>query len=271
MDITSNHRQIYRRALCYDVAFSFRDVPAECAALLALAERHLGRAPASVLELAAGPARHAREFARRGLAATALDSAPEMLEYAAGLAAQHGLALHTACADMTAFTLPQRFDLAVLPLDSASYLLDNPVALRHLACVARHLNPGGLYVLEMSHPRDAFGVGASHQPHWTTELDGLRVTMRWGEPGDAFDPVTQIDEVTVSMDWSDAQGSSGRLVERSRQRRFTANEVDALVRASGAFEIVEWLGALAPPHRFDNVKAARQMIPVLRAVAPCAP
>ena len=266
MDITANHRQVYRRARCYDVAFSFRDVPAECETLLALGERHLGRAPASVLELAAGPARHAREFVRRGLAATALDSAPEMLEYAAGLAAQHGLALHTACVDMTAFTLPQRFDLAVLLLDSSSYLLDNATVLRHLACVARHLNPGGLYVLEMSHPRDAFGVGASHQTHWTTEGDGLRVTMRWGEPGDAFDPVTQIDEVTVSMEWSDAHGS-GRVVERSRQRRFTANEIDALVRAGGEFEIVEWLGAMAPPHRFDNAKAARQMVPVLRAVA----
>ena len=266
MDLTANHRQVYQRARCYDVAFSYRDVPAECEALLALAARHLGRAPASVLELAAGPARHAREFARRGLAATALDSAPEMLEYASTLAAQEGVALHTACADMSAFTLPQRFDLAVLLLDSSSYLLDNATVLRHLACVARHLNPDGVYLLEMSHPRDAFGVGASHQTHWTTELDGLRVTMRWGEPDDAFDPVTQIDEVTVSMEWSDAQGSNGRLVERSRQRRFTANEIDALVRASGEFEIVEWLGALAPPHRFDSAKAARQMIPVLRAV-----
>ena len=262
----SSHQQIYQRARCYDVAFSFRDVAAECEALLSIATRHLGRAPTSVLELAAGPARHAREFARCGLAAVALDRVPEMLDYASALAAQDGLALQVACADMCAFTLPQRVDLAVLLMDSSSYLLDNDAALRHLACVARHLSPGGVYVLEMSHPRDTFGVGTTNNTHWTTEADGLRVTMRWGEPGDAFDPVTQIDEVTVRMDWTDAAGS-GHLVERSRQRRFTVNEVDALVRASCAFEIVEWLGALAPPHPFDNAKAARRMIPVLRALA----
>ena len=265
--MTPNHHQIYDRARCYDVAFGSRDVAAECDALVALATQHLGRAPSSVLELAAGPARHAREFARRGLAATALDASPAMLEHASTLATRDGVSLQVACADMIDFTLPKRFDLAVLLMDSASYLLDNDAVLRHLACVARHLVPGGVYVLEMSHPRDAFGVGASNNTHWTSEAEGLRVTMRWGQEGDAFDPVTQIDEVTVTMDWA-GDGDSGQVVERSRQRRFTANEVDALVKASGAFEIVAWGGWLAPPLAFDNAPEARRMIPVLRARGP---
>jgi len=259
-----SHDQIYERARCYDVAFGFRDVAAECDALLALATQHLGRAPSSVLELAAGPARHAREFARCGLAATALDAVPAMLEYALAHAAREGVSLQVACADMVDFTLPRRFDLIVLLMDSSSYLLDNDAVLRHLACVFRHLVPGGVYVLEMSHPRDAFGVGASNDTHWTSEADGLHVTMRWGQDGDVFDPVTQIDEVTVTMDWSLA-GDSGQVVERARQRRFTANEVEALIRASGDFEIVAWRGLLAPPLAFDNAPAARRMIPVLRA------
>jgi len=262
--MTTSHDQIYERARCYDTAFGFRDVAAECDALVALATQHLGRAPSSVLELAAGPARHAIEFARRGLAATALDAVPAMLEYASALAARDGVALQVACADMVDFTLPRRFDLVVLLMDSASYLLDNGAVLRHLACVARHLVPGGVYVLEMSHPRDAFGVGASNNTHWTSEADGLQVTVRWGQEGDTFDPTTGVDEVTVTMDWSSA-GNSGRVVEQARQRRFTANEVDALVRASGKFEIVAWGGLLAPPLAFDNAPAARRMIPVLRA------
>ena len=258
-----SHHRIYHQARCYDVAFGFRDVSAECDTLAALAARHSGRPAATVLELAAGPARHAREFARRGAVATALDMSSTMCDYALERAAHDGVHLQAVAADMCAFKLEQRFDLAVLLMDSSSYLLDNEAVLSHLGCVAGHLVDGGLYVLEMSHPREAFGVGISTNTQWTAEADGLRVEMRWGTEGDAFDPITQVDEVTVTMNWSGPNGS-GNLVERARQRRFTANEFDALVRASAHFDIVEWLGSLAPVTPFGNDAAAWRMVPVLR-------
>jgi SAM-dependent methyltransferase len=258
------HQQLYQQARCYDVAFSFRDVAAECDTLAALVGRHRGAAVASVLELAAGPGRHAREFARRGAAATALDAVPAMCDYALQRAAEDGVALQTLVADMVDFRLPQPVDLALLLMDSASYLLDNDATLRHLRCVAAALAEGGLYVLEMVHPRDVFGIGTpSTKSNWTRELDGLRVETSWGADDDAFDPVTQTELVTATLTWSGPDGS-GQLVERARQRRCTANEFDALVRASGCFEIVEWLGSLAPPVPFDNQKAAWRMVPVLR-------
>lgn len=259
----SSHQRIYDQAGCYDVAFGFRDIAAECDTLAGLVARHAGRPVAAMVELAAGPARHAREFARRGAAATALDVLPSMRDYALARASHDGVQLTAVCADMVDFQLTQRFDLAVLLMDSASYLLDNAAVLRHLDCVAAQLVHGGLYVLEMSHPRDAFGVGASTNMQWTSEADGLRVDMRWGAEGDSFDPITQIDEVTVTMDWS-GPGGSGQQVERARQRRFTANEFDALVRVSGDFDIVEWLGSLAQPTPFNNDRAAWRMVPVLR-------
>ena len=258
-----SHHRIYHQARCYDVAFGFRNVPAECDTLAALMSRHGGRPVAALLELAAGPAQHAREFARRGAAATALDMSSTMCEYALERAAHDGVPLQVSVADMCDFKLGQRFDLAVLLMDSSNYLLENQAVLNHLACVASHLVDGGLYVLEMSHPRDAFGVGASTNTHWTAEADGLRVELEWGAKGDAFDPITQVDEVTVTMNWSGPEGS-GQLVERARQRRFTANEVDALVRASGQFDIVEWLGSLNPATAFGNDRAAWRMVPVLR-------
>ncbi|HQR12576.1 MAG TPA: class I SAM-dependent methyltransferase [Casimicrobiaceae bacterium] len=238
---------------------------AECDALSALVARHgagqLG--PAAVLELAAGPARHAREFARRGAAAVALDSVSAMCDYALACAGSDGVPITAVCADMVDFRLGRRFDLAMLLMDSASYLLDNDAVLRHLDCVAAHLVDGGLYVLEMSHPRDSFAVGKSTSTQWTSEADGLRVEMSWGNDGDAFDPVTQIDEVTVTMSWSGADGD-GQVVERARQRRITANEFDALVRCTAQFDIVEWLGSLVPPLPFSDEPAAWRMVPVLR-------
>jgi SAM-dependent methyltransferase len=224
----------------------------------------------AVLELAAGPARHAREFARRGALATALDAVPAMNTYALAQAQADGVALHTVCADMTDFRLDQRFDLAVLLMDSASYLLDNDAVLRHLRCVAGHLADGGLYVLEMGHPRDAFGVGAgSTHTSWTAESRGLRVSTRWGHDDDPFDPIAQIDEVRVHLQWSGPDGD-GELTDTARQRRFTANEFDALVRASGCFETVARYGALDVAVPFDNAAAAWRMVPVLRRSRPAA-
>jgi Methyltransferase domain len=100
-----NHRHIYQQARAYDVAFGFRDIRAECNTLAALVSRHAGWPVASVLELAAGPARHAREFARRGVAAMALDSMPSMRDYALERAAHDGVGLTAVCADMCDFQL----------------------------------------------------------------------------------------------------------------------------------------------------------------------
>ena len=53
-------------------------------------------------------------------------------------------------------------------------------------------------------------------------------------------------------------------MERARQRRITANEVDALVRGDGQFEIIKWLGSLAKATAFSNDPSAPFMVPVLR-------
>jgi SAM-dependent methyltransferase len=261
-----SHTQTYQQARYYDIAFSFRDLPAECEALCTWAMRH-GLGPVgAILELAAGPARHAREFARRGVQAMALDSSEAMSAYARNAARAEGLDLEVVTADMTDFTLAQPVDLAVLPMDSVSYLLDNDAVLAHLAAVARHLRPGGLYVLEMCHPRDIFRVGAaSTQTTWTQRdvSQDTVVETTWGMPDDPFDPITQIDEVSVTMRWSGPDGA-GEVRERARQRRFTALEIDALVRASGCFDIVARHGAMDAAQPFDNSRAAWRMVLVLR-------
>jgi hypothetical protein len=60
---------IYDDPWAYELACGFRDVPAEVNVLLGWCARYRDSAPVrTVLELAAGPAEHAREFARRGIA-----------------------------------------------------------------------------------------------------------------------------------------------------------------------------------------------------------
>ncbi|MBW8483227.1 class I SAM-dependent methyltransferase [Actinomadura parmotrematis] len=256
---------IYDDPAAYDLACSFREVPPEVAVLLSWCARHRpdGAPPVrSVLELAAGPAEHAREFARRGVAATALDLHPAMCAYAAERAAADGVALEVVRDDMTAFSLARRFDLVVTMLDSTSHLMTLDAFTAHLDRAAAHLADGGLYIVEMAHPRDRIGDAPSVSTSWTVEGPGVRASVRWGEPDDRLDPVTQIaaDRVTMTI-----TGAGARVVEDVVPYRFwTATELAAAVRLSGALEVVAQYGdfgdvALTDPH-------AWRMITVLRPV-----
>ena len=77
---------IYDEPELYELACAYRDIPAEVTALLAWCATHVtggadqdtGGGALSVLELAAGPAEHARELARRELRAASLDLSPAM-------------------------------------------------------------------------------------------------------------------------------------------------------------------------------------------------
>ena len=227
---------IYHDPWAYELACSFRDVPAEASVLLRWCTEHRpeNAGPVrTVLELAAGPAEHAREFARRGLTATALDLNPVMCAYAAAEAERAEVALEVIHDDMTRFALGRRFDLVVTMLDSTSHLMTLDAFVAHLQRVAAHLSPGGLYIVEMSHPRDRLGDDPSISTGWTVERDGVQATVRWGEPTDRLDPVTQIvnDHVTVTID-------GGRVIRDVVPYRFwTATEVDAAIRLAGGLTV----------------------------------
>ncbi len=130
---------IYDEPQYYEAACAYRNVPAEVDALLRWSGKH-HEPPRSVLELAAGPAEHARNLARRGLQATALDLNPAMCARARDLAAAAGIPLTVVQADMRDFTLPGPVDLAVTMLNSLCHLLTLDDMLSHLAAVGRHLD-----------------------------------------------------------------------------------------------------------------------------------
>ncbi|MFG2246635.1 class I SAM-dependent methyltransferase [Spirillospora sp. NPDC048823] len=255
---------IYDDPWAYELACSFRDVSAEVDVLLAWYAEHRGpgrdTAPATVLELAAGPAEHAREFARRGPAATALDLNPRMCAYAAGEATRADVKVEVVQDDMTRFDLGRRFDLIATMLDSTSHLMTLDAFVAHLRRVAAHLSPGGLYIVEMSHPRDRLGDEPTVSTGWTVERGGVHASVRWGEPGDRLDPVTQIadDHVTMTITGDDEAIADGRprspgnggvtaggvrvLRDVVPYRFWTATELDAAIRLAGGLEVVAQYG-----------------------------
>jgi SAM-dependent methyltransferase len=257
------HHSVYRRAEAYDIAFDFRDIPRECNFMSKVFADCCSRPPTSFLELAAGPAMHAREYARRGLNVCALDLSPEMVEYGKQQAASRGIDFRYQCGDMREFDLEKTFDLAAILMDSTSYLLTNDDVLAHFDSVEKHLNQGGIYVLEMSHPRDHFGIAESTKTSWEMSRDNVKVETRWGKPDDKFDPISQITQTTVTMVITGEHGTE-TIKEVAPQRCITATEFDALVRASGCFKTHRLYGAMDSDTPFSNEKEAWRMTVVLQ-------
>ena len=253
--------EIYAATAAYELAFGYRDFAAEVSALTAWATAASGRPPRSVLELAAGPAWHAVEFAGRGLDAAALDISARMCGRARERAAEHGIALAVTEADMRDFSLGRRFDLAITMLDSTTYLLELDDMVAHLRAVSRHLSDHGSYIVEMSHPADYLLSARRTLTEWSVADAGRRVSVQWGSGRDSIDPVTLITEVSVSLDYA---GDGDRVsIEEVQQCRFwPPTEFAAAVRIAGGLEVAGRYGS------FDGAPAgspvAWRMITVLR-------
>lgn len=248
---------VYDRPLAYDIAFGFRDVVSEVDCLVAWFERATGRFPASVLELACGPAAHAIEFASRGAVVSALDLSGAMCDYARQKAALAGVTLDLHQGDMVDFGLERRYELIATLSNSIAHVHTLDDLLAHLTTVARHLAQDGLYVLQVQHPRTFLGraarPGAPFEP-WTIAGWGLEVETRWGSPGDPYDPAAQIFEATVEMKIRDGQ-SEQTFAEVVRMRDWTLTELIAALRLCGQLECVEVHGDLAPDAPFDRESA----------------
>lgn len=259
----SQHGRIYGAARYYDIAFAYRDFAQECDFLTAAAARHLGRAPESVLELAAGPANHAIELAGRGLRAAALDREPAMVRYGTEKAAAAGVEIAYQEGDMTGFALDRPVDMALLLLGSAACLLTNSAVISCLQRVCEALTPGGVLIVELPHPRELFNIDDATEDGWEVTRDGTRVRVRWGSPGDTLDPVSQVAQVTTTLTiW---EGGRKQVIrDKAFQRRFTVQELDALARASGCLEAVAWFGGLDLDVAIDDPEEAWRMVAVFQ-------
>jgi SAM-dependent methyltransferase len=259
-----NHTTLYSKAYLYDLAFRFKQVAIENDTIIKLFEQINGCRPRSFLDIAAGPATNALDMhTRHGLEVRAIDYSKEMVEYGGELAAKQAVPLHYHQADMRSFELPSPVDIAAMFMASTGYLLTNDDMVSHLQAVSSNLNSKGIYILEMTHPRDVFGIGTSTGQEWEEHHDGCTVRVKWGLPEDPFDPIQQIRHVTACLTYSTAT-ESGVISEQSPQREFTHQEMRALVELSGAFDWVTTLGGWDSSIPCENSSRAWRMIPVLK-------
>jgi SAM-dependent methyltransferase len=172
-----------------------------------------------VLELACGTGRVSVPVARDGVAIVGLDASPAMLararEKAAGLPKARWV-----LGDMRDFDLPERFGLVAIPFRSFQHLLTVDDQLACLACIRRHLAPGGRLVINVFNP-DIVRIA-----QWLTARKGtLQLTREGGggwkrwETAD-YAPATQELDVTLVDERLDEGGVVVSRVYRGLKLRY---------------------------------------------------
>jgi SAM-dependent methyltransferase len=232
--------------------------------LLALAEAYGLPAPRSVVELACGPANHLRELARRGIAAYGVDNNREMLGYAQSLAKRDGAAIHFERADMRTFRLPRRVDLGLCLFDSFCHLANDADAIAALRAAGKAIKPGGLLILELTHPADFYGKAPERAvSRWTLRYPDVVVTTRLVHA--YMDPIaeTHMPSLTIEARYKDGRPAR-RLADRLLYRMWQRSSIKHVALASGCFAVAGWHGDMDPSVPLDMGDKAWQMVAVLR-------
>jgi len=256
---------IYADPALYDFAFGHRDITQECDGILRLAHAHGLERPRVVVELACGPAHHARELARRGLDGYGIDASAAMLRYARVLNRTVGPAVALQRGDMRTTRPPVRADLALCLFDSFAHLLSDADGVAALRNAARALTTRGLLVLEVAHPAEYFQPASRRRTlgQWTRARTSGRVRTRLSAT--RIDPVAETYVKRIDVALYDAKGRcSARVVDRHTQRMWLRSGIASIAAQSGVLELTGMYGAFDPRVRFSMRHDAWRMVAVFK-------
>lgn len=257
----AEYNLFYQRAHYYDIAFG-RDVSREMDFIRGVYERSTGRSPNALLDLACGPGYHARAAARCGMRAVGLDLRPEMIELGAQMAAQEGVCVEWLAADMRHVLLENPVDVAINMFDGIDCLQTNHDLLSHFRAIAASLTPGGLYFIDVTHPRDV--AYRYHEPfRYGGERDGTRVEIQWAVNDPQMDPIQHTFHTEIEMHIYE-NGQHYIVPDAADERVLTAQEIIMLADLSGVFAPAAWYGDYDGSQPFDMTPASRRMIAVLQ-------
>ncbi len=196
--------------------------------------------PGPVLELGCGTGRITLAMLAAGARVTGLDLCPQMLEIArrkiSSLPAPQRERAETVQGDMTCFDLGRRFDLIVTPFRPFQHLATPEQQLACLACVRKHLAPGGTFVLDIFDPdldilTDRGRVNEFGDEPPVRLPDGSLMTVRYRTPG--MNWATQVCECEMIYLLERPDGSRERLVQDFIMRWTYRFEAEHLLSLAG--------------------------------------
>jgi SAM-dependent methyltransferase len=263
----AEHCNLYDRAKYYDIVFN-RDVSSEVQFFQDLYRNYVKKDLKSVIDIACGPGYHARALALQGLRTVGLDLRAEMLRFASDAQAQEQFAAKNPTewieADMRTFKLKHPVDMAFCIFDGLDCLLTNSNLKLHFQAIAQNLTPGGLYVIDLSHPTE---IDWTHYKkfHYTGHRDGTQVDIHWATNHPTYDLATGIAKVEVKM-LVDDHGKKMEIIDMAEERLMFPQEINLLAELSGSLKTVAWYGDFNMAQPLDSTAKSRRMIGVLQKI-----
>lgn len=195
---------------------------------------NFAQSPSRVLDIGCGTGSMTLRLAKRGHMVTGVDPADGMLQIARMKDGQGRVDWVQAPA--SEFSLPDRFDLAIMTGHVFQVFLDDTETLAALRNIHRHLKPGGTLILESRNPR----VRAWED--WTeAKTRECRVVDGVG-PVEVYYQIKDVEAEHVTFDAVFSIEATGKtLISESRLRFAKVETIQSLLAAAG-FHEVELLG-----------------------------
>jgi ubiquinone/menaquinone biosynthesis C-methylase UbiE len=146
-----------KTAQYYDKIYSFKDYEAETQSLLALLRENTHIEGGLLLDVACGTGCHI-EYLKKHFEVEGLDISEDLLE----MARQRNPEVVFHQGDMTDFHLGRQFDVVTCLFSSIGYVKSADRLRRAIGCMASHLKPGGVLVIEPWFTPDAWKPGTVH-------------------------------------------------------------------------------------------------------------
>jgi SAM-dependent methyltransferase len=253
--------KIYRYPEYYEITFQYREIEKECDFITNCMEKFALIPVRSVLDIACGAGSHLFELARRGYDVTGFDLSREMVEYVRKKSKEEGIQVEVGIGKLQRFELGKRFDAAICMLDSFPIMLKNDEILNHMKCVAKHLNSGGIYIIEFSHPMDDLLDKPTCKMRWKCRSGRIKVKAEWRKVSE-IDPVLQTYDCLLKIKVR-VGGRKEVFVEKYKRRLILPQDFKILAERSGDFDFIDYFGAW-DIHKKLNAQDAWRMIAVLR-------
>ncbi len=155
----------------YDALYDFKDYGAAVREIQKVLDRKAPRAD-TLLDVGCGTGRHLALLSSR-YEVEGVDINPEMLDVARSRCPQ--VAFHEA--DMADFSLPSRFDVVTCLFSSIAYVRTEERMRSSILSMRRHLNPGGVLLIEPWFTPEAYWTGTITANH--VDKEDLKITWMY--------------------------------------------------------------------------------------------
>jgi 2-polyprenyl-3-methyl-5-hydroxy-6-metoxy-1,4-benzoquinol methylase len=216
----------------YELGF-LKETPKESIFLGDVFKKYVPFPVKRVLELGCGSGRLICDMATRGYEMTGLDLNPTALEYCKKKLKKQKTSGELVVGDMTNFSFDEPFDAAVNAINTFRHLETEDAALAHLNCVAKHLKPGGVFVLSLHLlPPDGDLWGTER---WSAKQDDLSVYYALTVVETSMK--TRLEKLRISM-LVKKKGESFRLSDHITLRIYTAKQLKSLLAKAKEFKLI---------------------------------